>query len=156
MPPRPVVLTFDDGFADFHDRALPLLARYGFTATVFVTTGWIADSGAPDAAHRRPGRMLSWSQIAEAAATGVEIGAHSHGHPELDLLAAESLRRELDLQQGPARAAPQAAGARPGVPVRILQRRGPERGPGGGLPVRLRGRQYRTSASTLMPWRCRG
>jgi peptidoglycan/xylan/chitin deacetylase (PgdA/CDA1 family) len=99
LPPRPVVLTFDDGFADFHSRALPLLERYGFTATVFVTTGWIADSGAPDAALRRPGRMLSWSQIAEAAATGVEIGAHSHGHPELDLLAAESLRRELELSK---------------------------------------------------------
>jgi len=99
LPQRPVVLTFDDGFADFHFRALPLLERHGFTATVFVTTGWIADSGAPDAALRRPGRMLSWSQIAEAAATGVEIGAHSHGHPELDLLAAESLRRELELSK---------------------------------------------------------
>ena len=40
------MLTFDDGFADFHDAALPLLPRYGFTATVFVTTGWVADAGA--------------------------------------------------------------------------------------------------------------
>ena len=88
LPERPVVLTFDDGFADFHRAALPLLRRYGFTATVFVTTGWIADAGR-HAAGRSPGRMLCWSQIREAAAAGVEIGAHSHRHPQLDQIAAE-------------------------------------------------------------------
>ena len=41
LPDRAVVLTFDDGYADFHSRAMPLLDRYGFTATVFVTTGWV-------------------------------------------------------------------------------------------------------------------
>jgi peptidoglycan/xylan/chitin deacetylase (PgdA/CDA1 family) len=96
LPPKPVVLTFDDGFADFHSTALPLLRRYGFTATVFVTTGWICDAAQQDAAGPRPGRMLSWSQIAEAAAAGVEIAAHSHAHPELDQLAAGRLHRELD------------------------------------------------------------
>ena len=39
------MLTFDDGYEDFHSRAMPLLTRYGFTATVFVTTGWVRDSG---------------------------------------------------------------------------------------------------------------
>src|SRR5207248_4759390 len=38
LPDRPIVLTFDDGFADFHAAALPVLSRYGFTATLFVTT----------------------------------------------------------------------------------------------------------------------
>ncbi len=97
LPARPVVLTFDDGFADFHSRALPLLLRYGFTATVFVTTGWIADADtdARRPAAGRPGLMLSWSQIAEAASAGVEIGAHSHTHPELDQLTEDRLRFEL-------------------------------------------------------------
>jgi len=94
MPVRPVVLTFDDGFADFHQVALPLLREYGFTATVFVTTGWIQDAG-PRSAGRRPGRMLSWSQLLEAAGAGVEIGAHSHRHPQLDQMAGADLRREL-------------------------------------------------------------
>lgn len=39
LPSRSVVLTFDDGYADFHSQALPLLEKFGFTATVFVTTG---------------------------------------------------------------------------------------------------------------------
>ena len=99
LPEKAVVLTFDDGFADFHERALPLLRRYGFTATLFVTTGWIADAGR-HAAGRRPGRMLTWSQIIEAATAGIEIGAHSHRHPQLDQLGRSLLRAELTVTKG--------------------------------------------------------
>jgi len=94
LPSRPVVLTFDDGFADFHREVLPLLRHYGFTATVFVTTGWIADAGGYRSGQQ-PGQMLSWTQIREAAGAGVEIGAHSHGHPQLDQIKQGQLRREL-------------------------------------------------------------
>jgi peptidoglycan/xylan/chitin deacetylase (PgdA/CDA1 family) len=94
LPSRTVVLTFDDGFADFHGRAMPLLARYGFTATVFVTTGWVQDSG-PLPAGQRPGRMLSWGQVEEAASAGIEVAAHSCLHPQLDQLPAKRLREEL-------------------------------------------------------------
>ncbi len=94
LPDRSVVLTFDDGYADFHSRAMPLLDRYGFRATVFVTTGWVEDAGPLRSGHR-PGKMLSWSQIAEAAQAGMEVAAHSHSHPKLDQLPHEALREEL-------------------------------------------------------------
>jgi peptidoglycan/xylan/chitin deacetylase (PgdA/CDA1 family) len=94
LPDRPVVLTFDDGFEDFHRRAMPVLDRFGYAATVFVTTGWVQDAG-PRAAGQRPGRMLSWSQIAEAAQAGMEVGAHSWQHPQLDQLRGSVLREEL-------------------------------------------------------------
>ncbi len=92
LPAKPVVLTFDDGYADFYEVALPLLARYGFTGTVFITTGWVAGER-----QRRgqPADMLSWRQIEEVAAAGVEIGAHTVNHPELDQLASDRLEHEL-------------------------------------------------------------
>ena len=94
VPPKTVVITFDDGFEDFHRYAVPALVEYGFTATVFVTTGWIQDAGS-DSAPSRPGRMLSWSQVAEAVAVGVEAGAHSCQHPQLDQIPVTRLRDEL-------------------------------------------------------------
>ncbi len=81
LPERPVVLTFDDGYADFVEKAVPLMVEHGFPATVFVTTGWLDDAG-PHAAGSAPDRMMSWAQLAELPAAGVEIGAHSHGHPD--------------------------------------------------------------------------
>ena len=94
LPDRAVVLTFDDGFEDFHRLALPLLAQYGFTASLYITTGWVQDAGSLSAG-RRPARMLSWSQISEAAGAGIEIGAHSWQHPQLDQLPRQQLREEL-------------------------------------------------------------
>ncbi|MFI0357031.1 polysaccharide deacetylase family protein [Actinomadura sp. 9N407] len=91
---RPIVITFDDGYADFHAHALPVLAGHGFAATVFVTTGWLADAR-QDAAGRPLDTMMSWRQVTEAAAEGVEIGGHSHSHPQLDQLRDEALRDEL-------------------------------------------------------------
>ena len=92
LPDRPIVLTFDDGYADFHSRAMPLLDRHGFTATLFVTTGWEQDDGLRPSA---PGRMLNRAQLAEAAAAGVEIAAHTRSHPQLDQLPEQLAREEL-------------------------------------------------------------
>jgi peptidoglycan/xylan/chitin deacetylase (PgdA/CDA1 family) len=94
LPDRPVVLTFDDGYADFHSQAMPLLDRHGFTATLFMTTGWVRDAkGAPD--RQPPGSMLSWAQIEEAVSAGMEVAAHSHMHPQLDQLPTTLVRDDL-------------------------------------------------------------
>jgi peptidoglycan/xylan/chitin deacetylase (PgdA/CDA1 family) len=94
LPERPIVVTFDDGYADFHSEALPLLERYAFPATVFLTSGWVSDAG-KDAAGRPLDTMLTWSQAREAASCGIEIGGHSHSHPQLDQLSDDELRQEL-------------------------------------------------------------
>ncbi|WP_052229826.1 polysaccharide deacetylase family protein [Streptomyces sp. CT34] len=92
LPPRPVLITFDDGYAGVHRHALPALVRHGFPATLFATTGWLrgrhATGGPPDA-------MLGWDEIRELAAAGVEIGGHSHRHPSLDGVGEERLWQEV-------------------------------------------------------------
>jgi peptidoglycan/xylan/chitin deacetylase (PgdA/CDA1 family) len=96
LPERCVVLTFDDGFDDFHTTALPILRRHGLRATLYVTTGyvgrtgrWLADCDEQDR------QMIGWSQLREVAAEGVEIGAHSHTHPQLDRLGSTRLAGEV-------------------------------------------------------------
>lgn len=98
LPERPVVLTFDDGYADFHSTVLPLLADYQATASLYVTTGWLADAGS-ERAGRPLGATLNWGQLAEAAAQGVEIGGHGHSHAALDQLPGRLLHEELKLNQ---------------------------------------------------------
>ncbi|MFF8595468.1 polysaccharide deacetylase family protein [Streptomyces sp. NPDC015220] len=92
LPANPVLITFDDGYEGVHRHALPALAEHGFTATLFVSTGWIRGEydtgGGPDT-------MLDWDQVRELAAGGVEIGGHSHTHPELDQLDDDRLWTEL-------------------------------------------------------------
>jgi len=43
---KPVAITFDDGFRDFYDHAVPSLKRTGFGATMFLPTGFIGDQRA--------------------------------------------------------------------------------------------------------------
>jgi peptidoglycan/xylan/chitin deacetylase (PgdA/CDA1 family) len=99
LPERPVLITFDDGYGDAHEHALPILDRYGFPAAVFVTTGWMRQPGTR-AVTRPPGRMLTWTQVRELAEHGIEIGAHSHSHAQLDQLRDTDLRNELRHSRG--------------------------------------------------------
>lgn len=94
FPARPIVLTFDDGYADLIEEALPILIEHGFPATVFVTTGWLRDAGR-HAVATAPGRMLSWTQLAELSVAGVEVAAHTHSHPQLDQISAPRLQADL-------------------------------------------------------------
>ncbi|HEX5532476.1 MAG TPA: polysaccharide deacetylase family protein [Actinomycetales bacterium] len=89
LPARPFVITFDDGFVDTLTVAAPVLERHGVSATVYVTTGFIAASS--------PGgdRMLDWSQVRELADRGHEIGAHTVTHPQLDVLPAHESAKEI-------------------------------------------------------------
>lgn len=92
-----VALTFDDGFRNVGDIALPLLRDHGLPATVFVVSdavgGTNAWGGAPaPAIPTWP--LMSWSQLAAHAGAGVEIGAHSRNHPDLTRLGPAQLEDE--------------------------------------------------------------
>jgi peptidoglycan/xylan/chitin deacetylase (PgdA/CDA1 family) len=96
LPERPVVITFDDGFADFFTEALPILQQYNFTATLYIATGFI---GSTSLWMRREGEatrsMLTWDQVNEISARGIECGGHSHWHRQLDTLPLTEARNEI-------------------------------------------------------------
>ncbi|MCD1144985.1 polysaccharide deacetylase family protein [Kocuria sp. LUK] len=97
VSPRTAVITFDDGYKDFADNALPALQSHAYAATTYLTTGFLAGSKLH---HKEPGPadpMLDWAQLPELVASGIEIGAHSHSHPQMDTLTAAQLRRETYL-----------------------------------------------------------
>ncbi|MEV5379475.1 polysaccharide deacetylase [Streptosporangium nondiastaticum] len=92
LPRKPVLITFDDGYEGVHRHALPTLVEHRFSATLFASTGWLRG------AHETGGAldlMLSWGQVRELAASGMEIGGHSHTHPQLDQLPDDQLWFEV-------------------------------------------------------------
>ncbi len=100
LPANPVAITFDDGFADFYDTALPILKRYSFTATLYITTAFVNGTSSwlqHEGESRRP--MVSWEQITEISAREIEIGAHSHRHLQLDTLPLAKAREEIMLSK---------------------------------------------------------
>lgn len=88
-----VVVTFDDGTADFVDNALPILVRHKIPATLFLATRWV-DQGQ---SFWGDGTILSWAGVKEAVSTGlVDIGSHTHSHVLLDRLDPSEIDAELD------------------------------------------------------------
>lgn len=99
QPPEadPVVVTFDDGTADFLDHALPVLRDLAIPATLYVATAFI-DEGR---SFPHEGRPLSWPGLREVLDTGlVDVGTHTHSHLLLDRVDAHTARREFERSVG--------------------------------------------------------
>jgi peptidoglycan/xylan/chitin deacetylase (PgdA/CDA1 family) len=88
---RYVVLTFDDGYRDFLTTAYPIMAEVGYTAALFVPSGLIQD----ERAHFLQRECLTWGEIRELHANGIEIGSHSVTHRELKFLGTSELESEV-------------------------------------------------------------
>ncbi|MER5733925.1 polysaccharide deacetylase family protein [Streptomyces sp. NPDC002138] len=89
-----VGLTFDDGYTDFLDDALPLLQRHGCTATLFVLPGRLGVDNVWDPlGPRKP--LLSAEEIRAVAEAGQEIGSHGLLHQHLTAVPDDVLQQEL-------------------------------------------------------------
>ncbi len=94
LPPKSVVLTFDDGYRDNYDYAFPILKKYGFPASIFLTTGALGASRTTRSGVTLP--MLDAVQIREMQRSGlVAFYPHTDSHPKLDTLPDEDVRREI-------------------------------------------------------------
>lgn len=81
LPENAILITFDDGFHDFTRTALPALLARGLPAALFVTTGALRPG---NRSVLPPAQMMTHAEVIEAADAGIEIGAHTHTHPQLD------------------------------------------------------------------------
>lgn len=84
LPSRPIILTFDDGYADFYSTALPVLRSHDFKAVAYVVSGFIG----------WPGYMTA-AQVAEADRMGIQIGSHTVDHVDLTKQSSGRLGYEL-------------------------------------------------------------
>jgi peptidoglycan/xylan/chitin deacetylase (PgdA/CDA1 family) len=96
LPAQPVVLTFDDAFADFETTAMPILQRHGFPATLYVptaypgrTASWLRDCG------EEKRLVLSWRALRDVVSAGIEVASHSHTHPQLDRMTFPAVSHEV-------------------------------------------------------------
>ena len=88
---KPVIITFDDGFLDFYTNAQPILAKYGFTAIVYLPTAYIQKT----TATFKGLDCLTWSEVRELSRAGVLFGSHTVTHPVLKEVNHDQLEAEL-------------------------------------------------------------
>jgi peptidoglycan/xylan/chitin deacetylase (PgdA/CDA1 family) len=86
LPPKPVMITFDDGYRDVLWHAAPVLHRLRMPATAFVITDRISGGDTS---------FLTWPQLARLERLGVTIGSHTVTHPDLTTLSAAGAQAEL-------------------------------------------------------------
>lgn len=73
LPQKPVILAFDDGWADHYANAFPILQAHGMVGSFAIVTG-LVDAGGP---------YMTWSQIEEMSAAGMEMTSHTVSHIDL-------------------------------------------------------------------------
>jgi peptidoglycan/xylan/chitin deacetylase (PgdA/CDA1 family) len=93
---RVAVITFDDGYLDTLEQALPILNTFGFSATCYVVSGRTGGYNDWDAAALNVRKQLmSAEQVKAWQAAGMEVGAHSRTHPHLPLCTDAELHAEI-------------------------------------------------------------
>ncbi len=74
LPPKPIIITFDDGYRDNYENTFPLLRKYGYNGTFFIFTKPIDFLSE---------KYITWDMVKEMHKAGMEFGSHSYSHPDM-------------------------------------------------------------------------
>lgn len=97
VPEKPVLITFDDGYRNNYENAFPVLREFGFKAVVFLVVNTVeAENAWHDPATEARISMLTWAQIEDMRAAGIEFGSHTLNHPRLSRLDAAKAAHEIE------------------------------------------------------------
>jgi peptidoglycan/xylan/chitin deacetylase (PgdA/CDA1 family) len=84
LPAKPIIISFDDGWVEQYATAFPILKKYGLGGAFFIYTNPVARNG-----------FVTWAQLQEMSAAGMDIQSHSLSHPHLRALAPEAAQKEI-------------------------------------------------------------
>lgn len=84
LPPKPMLITFDDGYIDNYENAFPILQKYGLRATIFVIPAFVGKNG-----------YMDWEHLIEMEENGITMQSHTLNHIALEELPDDGLRVEL-------------------------------------------------------------
>jgi peptidoglycan/xylan/chitin deacetylase (PgdA/CDA1 family)/glycosyltransferase involved in cell wall biosynthesis len=95
-PPKPIMLTFDDGYKDNYTNAFPLLKKYNMTGVIFLVTNPAIKVNVWDIVNSEPAApLLENREILEMAEYGIEFGSHTWSHIDLTKVTQDILIKEL-------------------------------------------------------------
>jgi peptidoglycan/xylan/chitin deacetylase (PgdA/CDA1 family) len=104
LPPRPVLITFDDGYRDNLEHAAPVLERHGYPAVLFVPLAYLDDRRPLPHEERLALRglvnaTLDWGELAELESAGIRVESHGISHRPLADLPLDEAAREIVLSK---------------------------------------------------------
>ena len=104
LPPKAVLITFDDGYLDIHANALPVLEKHGAPSVIFVPVAYMDDKmPLPHETHlvergmRNP--TLDWGLVRELDASGVRVESHGIAHRPLAEMPLDEAVREIGVSK---------------------------------------------------------
>jgi peptidoglycan/xylan/chitin deacetylase (PgdA/CDA1 family) len=84
LPPKPIIISFDDGDRSVYENGFPLMQKYGFTGAFYLVSNYLNTDG-----------FVTTMQVKEMAAAGWEIGSHGISHLDLTTLDSATQRKEI-------------------------------------------------------------